>query len=97
MRQPVTELREAIRQARASEAETPDLSQVGDWFTLPDPDLSTHFTDSFMERPSSVDLLLAVDAWYKPYPTPLEQMALLDNYGKVEPLRVSAPAAIGNW
>ena len=35
---------------------------------LPDPDLSTHFTDRFMERPSSVDLLLAVNAWYKPYP-----------------------------
>lgn len=94
---PFTVPRKRFQKARESEAAALDLSQVGDWFTLPDPDLSTHFTDRFMERPSSVDLLLAVDTWYKPFPAPLARMALLDNYGKAEPLRLAAPAAIGNW
>lgn len=74
-----------------------DLSSHGDFFTLPDPDLSQHFVDAFMDRPGHVDLLLAIDAWYKPHPTPLASMALLDNYGKVEPLKVVAPKVDGAW
>lgn len=85
---------------RRQESESPsidDLSAPGDFYTLPDPDLSEHFVDVFMDRPNHVDLLLAIDAWYKPYPAPLAQMALLDNYGKVEPLRVVAPRVDGLW
>lgn len=85
---------------RRQDSESPsidDLSSHGDFFTLPDPDLSEHFVDAFMDRPSHVDLLLAVDAWYKPHPTPLESMALLDNYGKVEQLKVVAPKVDGGW
>ena len=85
---------------RRQDSESPsidDLSSPGDFFTLPDPDLSEHFVDAFMDRPNHVDLLLAIDAWYKPHPTPLAPMALLDNYGKVEPLRIVAPRIDGAW
>ncbi len=69
----------------------------GDFYTLPDQDLSEYFVNAFMDRPNHVDLLLAIDAWYKPHPTPLAQMALLDNYGKVEHLKVVAPKVQGAW
>lgn len=85
---------------RRQESETPSidgLSSPGDFYTWPDPDLSEHLVNTFMDRPNHVDLLLAIDAWYKPYPAPLAEMALLDNYGKVEPLRIVAPRVDGAW
>ncbi len=97
VRGPFKVIRKRFQRSHVSEAATPDLTNEGDWITFPDPDLGQHFTDAFMERPSSVDLLLAVDAWYRPYPARLAEMALVDNYGKVEPLRLSAPKPMGNW
>ena len=85
---------------RNQENESPsidDLSSPGDFYTLPDPDLSEYFVNEFMDRPNHVDLLLAIDAWYKPYPTPLQDMALLDKYGKVEPIKIFAPRLDGSW
>lgn len=85
---------------RRQDSESPsidDLSSPGDFYTLPDPDLSEHFVDAFMDRPNHVDLLLAIDAWYKPHPIPLASMALLGNYGKIEPLRIVAPRMDGAW
>ncbi|GAB2884827.1 DUF2026 family protein [Paralcaligenes ginsengisoli] len=85
---------------RRQESESPsidDLSSPGDFYTFPDPDLSEHFINALMDRPNHVDLLLAIDAWYKPHPAPLAEMALLDNYGKVEPLRIVAPRVDGAW
>lgn len=74
-----------------------EISAPGDFYTLPDPDLSEHFVNAFMERPSHVDLLLAMDTWYQPYPTPLAHMALLDNDGKLESVKVVAPEVQGAW
>ena len=85
---------------RRQDSESPsidDLAAPGNFYTLPDPDLSSYFVDAFMDRPNHVDLLLAIDAWYKPYPAPLKQMALLDNFGKVEPLKICAPPIDGMW
>jgi hypothetical protein len=74
-----------------------DIAVPGDFYTLPDPELSNYFVDEFMARPNHVDLLLAMDVWYKPHPTPLAKMALLGNFGKVEPLKIVAPAVHGVW
>ncbi|MEA9576939.1 DUF2026 family protein [Xanthomonas campestris] len=74
-----------------------DLAMPGDFYTLPDPDLSDYFVDEFMERANHVDLLQTIDAWYKPYPDPLKQMALLDNFGKLEHLKIVAPPVQGAW
>jgi hypothetical protein len=85
---------------RRLDSESPsinELSSPGDFYSFPDPELSKRFVDTFMDRPSHVDLLLAIDAWYTPHHTPLAAMALLDNYGKVEPLRIVAPRVDGAW
>lgn len=85
---------------RRQDSESPSIDEIsmpGDFYTLPDPDLSKYFVDAYMDRPDHVDLLLAIDAWYKPHPTPLASMALLDNHGNVEPLRIVAPKISGAW
>lgn len=74
-----------------------DLSVPGDFYTLPDPDLSKHFVSTFMKRANHVDLLLDIDTWYRPYPTPLPQMPLRDKFGTFEPLKVVAPEVQGTW
>lgn len=87
-----------FQRRQVSESSSIDnLSSPGDFYTLPDPALSEYFVDAFMDRPNHVDLLLAIDAWYKPHPIPLEPMALLDNYGKVEPFKIVAPRIDGAW
>lgn len=90
--------RNMFLRSRDSESQSiADVSTPGDFYTLPDADLSEHFVDLFMDRPSHVDLLLAIDAWYKPYPLPLADMALLDKYGKVAPLKIVSPGVDGVW
>lgn len=90
--------RRMFQRLRSSEsASINSLGKIGDFYTLPDPELSDYFVDEFMQRPNHVDLLLAIDAWYKPYPQPLKGMALLDNFGKIEPLEIVAPPVDGAW
>lgn len=74
-----------------------DISMPGDFYTMPDPDLTKEFINDFMENAGKVDLLQAIDVWYKPYPQQLKKMALLDNHGKQEPLEIVAPRVQGAW
>ncbi|QIE16743.1 DUF2026 family protein [Xanthomonas oryzae] len=74
-----------------------DISMPGEFYTMPDSDLTENFIEDFMERAGKVDLLRAIDAWYKRYPEPLKEMALLDNHGKIEPLKIVAPPVQGAW
>ena len=82
----------------SAEAESMDeLSAPGDYFTMPSIELTGELVDSLLDRPTNVDLLNAVDRWFKKYPKKLEDLSLLNDLGEVHKLTLSAPRISGAW
>ena len=73
------------------------LAKPGDYFTLPNLELTEEIIDDFFERAPDTDLLLVCDRWFKKHPKKLDDMALLDDLGKMHKLVLAAPAVSGAW
>ena len=74
-----------------------ELHAPGDYFTMPNIDLTDELVDSLFDRPAKVDLLNAVDRWFKKYPKKLDDLSLLNDLGEVHRLILSAPRISGAW
>ena len=90
--------RKMFQRPLSSEVESIDkLHASGDYFTLPNIELTDELVDSLLDRPTSVDLLNAVDRWFKKYPKKLDDLSLLNDLGEVHKLTLSAPRISGAW
>lgn len=60
-------------------------------------ELTDERVDSVLEQPANVDLLNAVDRWFKKYPKKLDDLSLLNDLGEVHRLILSAPRISEAW
>lgn len=74
-----------------------ELHAPGSYFTMPNIELTDELVDSLFDRPANVDLLNAVDRWFKKYPKKLDDLSLLNDLGEVHKLTLSAPRISGAW
>lgn len=85
---------------RPLSSETDSIEQLripGDYFTLPNIDLTNERVQSFMARPSHMDLLDASSRWFKKYPKKLNDLSLLNDLGELHKLTLTAPPISGAW
>lgn len=95
---PGTVPRKMFQRPLSTEAESIEQLRVpGDYFTIPDVELTSELIDSLFDRPASVDLLSAVDRWFKKYPKKLDELSLINDFGKIYKLALRAPAISGAW
>lgn len=74
-----------------------ELTKPGDYFTIPNPELTKELIDSFTDRDGNMDLVLAADRWFEKYPKKMDDLSLMDDLGKVHKLILSAPPIKGAW
>lgn len=95
---PGTVPRKMFQRLLSEEAESIDqLRMSGDFYTMPNIELTDELVDSLFDRPANVDLLNAVDRWFKKHPKKLDDLSLLNDLGEVHKLTLSAPAISGAW
>ncbi|MFT4410296.1 DUF2026 family protein [Stenotrophomonas muris] len=85
---------------RPLSAEVESIEQLrtpGDYFTIPNIELTFELIDSLFDRHANVDLLNAVDRWFKKYPKRLDELSLLNDLGEIYKLTLRAPAISGAW
>lgn len=85
---------------RPLSAEVESIEQLrtpGDYFTIPDIELTSELIDSLYDRPANVDLLNAVERWFKKYPKKLDELSLVNDLGEIYKLTLRAPAISGAW
>lgn len=81
--------------------EAPDLNQLnkaGDYFTMPDPELSERLIDRVLARPINTDIIHIAETWFgtrrgKQKPS----LTIGSNDGLVRDLRLPATTARGAW
>lgn len=90
--------RKMFQRPLSGEAESIDeLSAPGDYFTLPNIELTNERVQSFMDRPANMDLLSAANRWFRKYPKKLDDLSLMNDLGDVEKLTLRAPPISGAW
>lgn len=90
--------RKMFQRPFSTESESIDaLRAPGDYFTLPNIELTNERVQSFMNRPSRMDLLEAANRWFKKYPKKLDDLSLMDDLGNIHQLKLSAPPISGAW
>ena len=90
--------RKMFQRPLPAEAESIDeLQAPGDYFTMPNIELTDELVDSLLDRPTNVDLLNSADRWFKKYPKKLDDLSLLNDLGEVHKLTLSAPRISGAW
>lgn len=90
--------RKMFQRPLSTESESIDaISIPGDYFTLPNIELTNERIQSFMDRTSHMDLLNAVDRWFKKHPKKLDDLSLLNDLGEVAKLTLNAPPISGAW
>lgn len=95
---PHTVPRKMFQRPLATEAEAIDkLENPGDYFTLPNIELTNERVQSFMDRPANIDLLSAANRWFRKYPKKLDDLSLMNELGKMERLTLRAPPISGAW
>jgi hypothetical protein len=91
--------RKMFQRQMTSEAERPDaLTAPGDFFTLPEPDLTETLIENFLGRASNTDLLMVADTWFRG--RRLEQnrtMVMQNDLGEVYRLTLPRTTALGAW
>lgn len=90
--------RKMFQRPLCSEAESIEaLRAPGDYFTLPNIELTNERVQAFMDRPTYMDLLGAANRWFKKYPRKLDDLSLSNDLGEVHKLTLSAPSISGAW
>lgn len=74
-----------------------ELHAPGDYFTMPNIELTNELVDLLFDRAVNVDLLNAVDRWFKKHPKKVDDLSLLNDLGEVHKLTLSAPPISGAW
>ncbi|WP_448141713.1 DUF2026 family protein [Stenotrophomonas bentonitica] len=85
---------------RPLSAEVESIEQLrapGDYFAIPDIGLTSELIGSLLDRPTNVDLLSAIDRWFRKYPKTLDELSLLNDLGEIYKLTLRAPAISGAW
>lgn len=97
--QPLRVPRRMFQRARASEAESLNaLNAPGDYFTLPDAELTEMLIDRFLNRAMDTDLLLAADQWFGDRRKDQQKsMVLGDSAGAPHTLTLPSTVATGAW
>lgn len=75
-----------------------DLKSPGDYFTLPDPEMTEAMIDDFLGRAANTDLLLIADAWYGGRRREQSRaQAMQNDLGEVINMRLPSTTAVGAW
>jgi Protein of unknown function (DUF2026) len=85
---------------RLLEDESPsinEMSRAGDFYTIPNIDMTENLVDKITSRPTAMDLLNVCDIWYEKYPKKVSDVALQDDLGQVHKLELKGPAIVGAW
>lgn len=95
---PGTVPRRMFQRPFSAEVESIDqLRGPGDYFTMPNLELTDELVESLFARHATVDLLNAVDRWFKKHPKKLDDLILLNDLGEKHKLTLSAPRISGAW
>ena len=90
--------RKMFQKSLSEEAESiAHMHSPGDFYTMPNSELTAELINSLLDRPTNVDLLNAVDRWFKKYPKKLGDLSLLNDLGEVHKLTLRAPRISGAW
>lgn len=91
--------RKMLQRPIATEATSLDgLQAMGDFITLPDPDLTESLIDNFLKRPANTDLLLIAERWFgSPRAKQPESFAMMNDLGEVHKLTLPPSVAAGSW
>jgi len=73
------------------------LRVPGDYYTIPNIELTKERVQTFMDRPSHMDLLSAANRWFKKYPKKMDDLSLLNDLGDIHKLTLRAPTISGSW
>ncbi len=73
------------------------MARAGDFYTMPDLELTESLVNGLLERPSNGDLIRAALRWFKPYPQKLDDLTLADDAGELQRLEPHAPSITGVW
>lgn len=74
-----------------------NLRNPGDYFTLPNIELTNEHVQFIIDRPSHLDLVNAANQWFRKYPKKLGDLSLRNDLGEVHELKLRAPAISGSW
>lgn len=74
-----------------------DFRKEGDFFLVPNADLSRQLFATFMKRVSATDLGNVCVAWYVRPPKPLKPMKMQDDLGNIEDLTLRGPTLTSAW
>lgn len=95
---PGTVPRKMFQRPLSTEAESIEQLRVpGDYFAIPDVEPTSELIDWLFDRSANVDLLNAVDRWFKKYPKKLDELSLINDFGKIYKLTLRAPVISGAW
>jgi hypothetical protein len=73
------------------------MQKTGDFFVIPNLELTEMLLDRVTNTSSAVDLLHACYKWYRKHPQKLPDMALCDDLGQIQQLKLTGPAIVGAW
>lgn len=86
------------RQISAEAASLGDLSSAGDFYTLPDPELTETLIDGFLGSVSNTDLLNVADSWFGGLRGKQKKsMAMQDDRSKLYQLDLPCTTTRGSW
>lgn len=91
--------RRMFQRKRAFEARNLDaLNAPGDYFTLPDPELTELLVDRFLNRAMDTDLLLVADRWFGDRrKIQSKSFVMGDSEGRPHSLALPSTVAVGAW
>ncbi len=90
--------RKMLQKEISTEAASPnDLVAPGNFFTIPNFELTEDLIDNFLNRHTNTDLLQACDRWFEKYPKRMRDISLLDDTGAVHRVRFEFPTISGVW
>ena len=88
-----------FQRLRSTEAESPrDLSEVGDFITYPNIELTEMLVDRFLQRATTTDLLQVADTWFGSRRGKLQkQLKIHDSSWEVSELTLPETILSGSW
>lgn len=91
--------RKMLQRPLAEEASKLDgLASPGDFYAMPDPDLTQELVDGFFDRPGDTDLIAVADTWYGKRTGKQKSSVMMgDDRGKPFQLTLPRTIATGAW
>ncbi len=91
--------RKMLQRLHTSEANDLDsLNAVGDFITLPSPELTHTLLEQFSKRPANSDLVHVAERWFgKPKGKQVATFAMINDLAEVTNLKLPTNVAAGSW